>query len=85
VTTFDYDDARRGIHGLPSLYEAIHGLQLQAAGLYAEARLMRGDFPEAANCYAERAAMLSTASRVLSGAEIAGDISAAAATATHRR
>jgi hypothetical protein len=82
MVTYDYDNARRGIHGLPSLYEAIHGLQLQVAGIYADARLMRGDFPEVANCYAQRAAALSLAARVLAGIEGAGDISAAAASAT---
>jgi orotate phosphoribosyltransferase len=80
--TADFDDARRGIHGLPTLYDAIYGLQLQVANLYADARMMRSDFPEAANCYAQRAAALSLAARVLAGVETAGDISAAAASAT---
>jgi len=80
----DFDDARRGLHGLPTVYEAIHGLQLQVAGVYAEARMMRSDFPEAAVCYAQRAAALSLAARVLAGIETAGDISAAAASATYR-
>jgi orotate phosphoribosyltransferase len=78
----DFDDARRGIHGLPTLYDAIYGLQLQVANIYADARMMRSDFPEAANCHAQRAAALSLAARVLAGVETAGDISAAAASAT---
>ena len=79
MSDYDYGDARRGLHGLPTVYEAIHGLQLQVAGIYADARMMRADFPEAASCYAQRAASLSLAARVLAGIEIAGDISAAAA------
>jgi hypothetical protein len=85
MVTYDFDDARRGIHGLPKLYDVIFGLQLQVALIYQEARLMRSDFPELSNCHAQRAAALSLAARVLAGIEGAGDISAAAASATHHR
>jgi hypothetical protein len=63
---------------------AIAQLQTMAAGLYADARMTRTEFPEAAALYAQRAAALSLAARALAGVETAGDISAAAASATYR-
>jgi hypothetical protein len=61
---------------------SVRVLQTMAADLYADARTMRSEFPEASTLYAQRAAALSLAARVLAGVEAAGDISAAAASTT---
>jgi hypothetical protein len=53
---------------------SVRVLQNMAADLYATARETRAGFPEAATCYAQRAAALSLAARVLAGIEAAGDI-----------
>jgi len=63
---------------------SVRVLQAMAADLYATAREMRSDFPEASSCYAQRAAALALAGRVLAGIEAPGDISGDASTATHR-
>jgi len=63
---------------------SVRVLQKMSADLYANARSLGSEMPEASTCYARRAAALSLAARVLAGIEAPGDISGDASTATHR-